>query len=153
MAIAALAATFYQSYLTRQHNRMTLRPILSLYFGAAGMSPHAVFMETAGIGPAIVGEIKAEMRSRPLDIKLTYHDYAAMKNWENPDEYPKSPLLFTTGTMNRPQKLDPSTRLVLGGLRVEGFKKLTRKGKENVLCSLSQDFIVTAKYCSLSKTF
>lgn len=55
IAVCALVATLWQEASSREHNRLSVRPILDIVIGlASDSSPAGVSLENRGVGPAII---------------------------------------------------------------------------------------------------
>ena len=62
VAVLALALTIYQAYLTRRHNRLTVRPLLDRAMNKARTPDGLTFsfmVRNSGIGPAVIRDAKA----------------------------------------------------------------------------------------------
>ena len=62
----ALAVSVYQSALTRQHNRQTVRPVLQLRSSFRLGEIAGLHLANVGLGPAVIRSSKVSYRTRFL---------------------------------------------------------------------------------------
>lgn len=149
LSLCALFFTSYQAFLQRQHNRVSVQPLIDVYWDNAQVSPHGVFVEAAGIGPAYIREVDATFNSEQSFFDVTYVEYCESKRLDKCGEWPTMPLFFDTGWMSRASLVDPSDKWLLVGIRTEGFKALNWKSQVYLLQNLPNDFVVNLSYCSV----
>jgi len=65
VAIAALAISIWQGWLMRQHNILSVRPVLDFVRKA---DPAALVLQNGGLGPALLYELKVGTRNIPLQV-------------------------------------------------------------------------------------
>lgn len=81
ISLCAFAVTIYQSYLTRKHNRLSVKPILTLdRFLDLDERSFSVTLENFGVGPAVIDTFTMKYRGQvihsfePQIVQLAFAD-------------------------------------------------------------------------------
>lgn len=98
IALCALGVTIWQGYVTRSHNKVTVRPILSIYVDVADENKIGVRIRNDGFGPAIITEMTIEKSNQKFNLNSM--DYLSI--------FPEINEHFKFGLMNENFALLPS---------------------------------------------
>lgn len=81
VALLAMAATAYQGWLTREHNRLSVRPNVrfAAYMEGAGHR-NGIYVENLGLGPAILSSLNVDVSGQSFDILKPGGQRAALKS-------------------------------------------------------------------------
>lgn len=85
IAVLALLATIWQACVTRKHNRLSVRPLLSTWNHAVP-NGYRIDLTNIGVGPALIDTFKIYVDGQKIDGKGTEPIHKAVK------------ILFPTGT-------------------------------------------------------
>ncbi len=73
IALCALFLTIYQARLTRRHNRLSVRPLLTSYTGEVSSSNAQITfsLTNSGLGPALIDAFEVTLDGAPVNIRAT----------------------------------------------------------------------------------
>lgn len=80
IAFSAMAATVYQGYLTREHNRLSVRPRIRFAPELEGKSKrNGLFIANVGLGPATLSVLELSVKGQRYDLLVPGGLRAALK--------------------------------------------------------------------------
>ena len=117
IAIAALGFTAWQAYVTRKHNRLSVRPCLVFYRNVTDKAPRIqIVLRNSGLGPAFTTDFRVSINSRPLVTTIA-------RTWGNSvvTEWGMSGYRFEAITPDRKGAIAPNEELII--LSVEAVEE------------------------------
>jgi hypothetical protein len=79
IALSASVATIWQGKLTRQHNRLSVKPILSVEGTAVINEPVSIILKNTGLGPAIIKSYALSVDGKRISAEIADPQLEAMR--------------------------------------------------------------------------
>ena len=154
VSACALFATGYQAYLSRDHNRKSVRPVVTLFYSDSLMSDLRVAVESHGLGPAWIKQTNLYLFNKEIRELPTYKEYDNYRIASGMEGIINTDSIFSEKIMNNVSLPDPgdviSSNDLYSTIQVnnEIFRKLSEEETITLICDLPRHLIIEIEYCS-----
>lgn len=150
VAVSAALLTLDQSWQLRKFNKLSVRPVLGLYFADAIVGDFSIAIETAGLGPAIIESESIYYAGEKVSAFPTYEEYFEKKGVFRDRIYPDQPVFIQHWSpLNGLNAIDASYQSRTYRVDNDVFRAMPDDVQEYLLCNAPLDMWQEIKYCSL----